>query len=232
MRFPSIPALATAASLSLLGALTPALAVPDGPISEAAPVSAVTPEGAMAARLAYNLGYEDFEKAQAEEIQGQKLTGSKAKASAAKVKEELALARTKFEEAAKAEPTMKEAWNLVGYTSRRLGEYDKSLAAYEKALALNPTYSEAIEYRAEAYLALGRLDDVKSAYMTLFASSRSHATVLMQGMQKWVTEHRKPPAGITAADLEGFSQWVEERAAVAQQTASLSPDHTALRRWD
>ena len=46
---------------------------------------------------------------------------------------------------------MPPAW--LPATSRRLGEYDRSLAAYEKALALSPDYPEAIEYRAEAYLA-------------------------------------------------------------------------------
>ena len=223
-----------AASAMLLAAagVSPAWAVPDGPIGDAAPVTAAPLDGAMAARLAYNFGYETFEKARAEEIQGAKLSGAKAKASAAKVQELFAQARVKFEEAAKADPTTKEAWNLIGYTSRRLGEYEKSLAAYEKALALNPTYTEAIEYRAEAYLALNRLDDVKSAYMTLFGSSRAHAAVLMDGMQKWVAQRRKQPDGIAASDIDGFAQWVEERAAVAQQTASLGTDKTMVRRWD
>lgn len=223
----------TAAAVALLAALSaPAWAVPDGPISDAAPVAAVAPDAAMQARLAYNLGYEEFEKAQAEEAAGKALSGAKAKASAAKVKEGLAQARVKFQEAAKADPSTKEAWNMIGYTSRRLGDYEKSLAAYEKALELNPNYSEAIEYRAEAYLALNRLDDVKNAYMTLFLTSRPHAGVLMQGMQKWVAERRKQAAGVGAAELDGFAKWVEGRAAVAEQTASLSLDHTVVRRWD
>jgi len=226
-------ALASAVTLVLAGALTPAFAVPDGPIAEATPAGAApAPEGAMAARLAYNLGYEEFEKAQAEEILGQKLTGPKAKASADKVRAGFTAARAKFEDAAKADPTTKEAWNLIGYTSRRLGEYEKSLAAYEKALALNPAYTEAIEYRAEAYLALYRVDDAKTAYMTLFASSRSHAAVLMESMQKWVAERRRQPAGVAAADVDAFAKWVEERATVAQQTASLDLDRTVVRSWN
>jgi len=233
MNASSVTTLATAALLALAGASTPAFAVPDGPISDAkAPAAAPPLEGAMAARLAYNLGYEDFEKAQAEEILGQKLTGATAKASADKVRASFSAARAKFEDAAKADPSTKEAWNLIGYTSRRLGEYDKSLAAYEKALALNPNYSEAIEYRAEAYLALNRVDDAKAAYMTLFASSRSHATVLMDSMQKWVAERRKQPAGVAAADLDAFAQWLAERATVAQQTASLSLDKQVVRAWN
>lgn len=220
------------AALLLAGLAAPALAVPDGPLADAAPVTAVAPDAAMQARIAYNLGYETFEKAKAEEAAGEALTGAKARASAAKVKEGFAQARVKFEESAKADPSTKEAWNMIGYTSRRLGDYEKSLAAYEKALELNPTYSEAIEYRAEAYLALNRLDDVKTAYMTLFLTSRPHAGVLMQGMQKWVAERRKQRGTVTAQDLDTFAQWVDERAAVAQQTASLAPDHQAVRHWD
>ena len=230
--FAGVLAVSIAAAVLLTGLSGPALAVPDGPISQAAPVAAAAPDAAMQARLAYNLGYEVFEKTQAEETAGQSLTGAKAKASLAKVKEGFAQARVKFEEAATADPSTKEAWNMIGYTSRRLGEYEKSLAAYEKALALNPSYSEAIEYRAEAYLALNRLDDVKNAYMTLFLTSRAHASVLMQGMQKWVAERHKQRAGVSAEDLESFAKWVNDRAAVAQQTASLSLDHTVVRHWD
>jgi tetratricopeptide (TPR) repeat protein len=209
-----------------------ALAVPDGPISAAAPVTAVAPDAAMQARLDYNLGYEQFEQVQAAELAAQALGGAKAKAAAKATLEGYAQARLKFEAAAKGDPSVKEAWNMIGYTSRRLADYDRSLAAYEKALELNPAYSEAIEYRAEAYLALNRLDDVKTAYMTLFLTSRAHAGVLMQGMQKWVAEHRRQRAGVAAADLDGFAQWVQDRAAVAQQTVSLGPDQTAVRRWD
>jgi tetratricopeptide (TPR) repeat protein len=209
-----------------------AWAVPDGPIADAKPVTAVAPEGAMAARLAYNVGYEDFEKAQATEAAAAKLTGAPAKAAQAQALQSYATARKQFEAATKADPSLKEAWNLVGYTSRRLGEYDKSLAAYERALALNPTYSEAIEYRAEAYLALNRLDDAKAAYLTLLANARPHAAVLLQSMQQWLAERRKQPAGVAAADLDAFARWVDERAAVASQTASLAPGFVPVRRWD
>lgn len=227
--------LSAAAVLSTLAAALalPAFAVPDGPLADAKPAgTAPAPEGAMAARLAYNVGYEDFEKAQAEEKLGAMVSGAKAKASADKARASYAAARVKFEEAVKADATLKEGWNLIGYTSRRLGEYEKSLAAYERALALDPAYGEAIEYRAEAFLALNRLDDAKAAYMTLFASARNHAAVLMDSMQKWVAERRKAPAGVAAADLDAFAKWVAERSTVAQQTASLNLDRTAVRSWN
>ena len=230
-RLPSIIC-TTAVTAALLLSAAPARAVPDGPIADAKPVTAVAPEGAMAARLAYNVGYEVFEKTQLEEAASVGLTGAKAKAAQAKMLAGYREARERFDAAAKADPSVKEAWNLVGYTNRRLGDYEASLAAYEKALALNPTYSEAIEYRGEAYLALNRVDDAKTAYMTLFAGSRAHAAILLSAMRAWVIERRARPAGLAKADVDALAQWIEERASVAQQTASLSPDVVVVRRWD
>jgi tetratricopeptide (TPR) repeat protein len=222
MKYPLSTVVAT--GLSALLSAAPAFAVPDGPLGELTmPGAAAAPDGAMAARLAYNLGYDEFEKAQAKEKQG-------AKADA--LRPHFTAARVKFEEATKADPALKEAWNLVGYTSRRLGDYDRSLAAYEKALALDPSYGEAIEYRAEAYLALNRIDEAKSAYLGLLASARNHADVLMDAMRRWVADHRRAPGGVAAADIDAFAKWVEERGAIAQQTASLNLDRSVVRRWD
>ena len=210
---------------AIAGALLagPAFAIPDA--TGQIPTTAEAPEGAMAARLAYNLAFEQFEKTRATEQ-----AGARPKAQA-KLLDSYREARTGFEAAAKADPTMKEAWNLIGYTSRRLGEYDRSLEAYEKALALSPDYPEAIEYRAEAYLALGRIDDAKAAYLTLFGSSRSTAGVLLQAMQAWVAERRKEPGALGREQIDAFAQWVGERAALAQQTAALSGDTQVLRDW-
>ena len=206
-----------------LGLASTAQAVPDGPLEVATPVAAA-PDGAMTARLAYNLGYDEFEKAQAEE--------KKPKPAQDKLKAAFAAARVKFEEATKADPSLKEAWNLVGYTRRRLADYERSLAAYEKALALDPSYGQAIEYRAEAFLALNRLDDAKSAYLTLLASARNHADVLLESMRRWVAERRRAPGGVASADVDAFAKWVEERSSIARQTASMNLDRAVVRSWD
>ena len=209
------------------------LAVPDatGAVTST-PAPDISADAAMSARLNYNLGFELFEKTQAAEKQAATLSGAKAKAAHQQALDGYAEARLRFEEAAKADPNVKEAWNLIGYTSRRLGDYERSLAAYDKALALNPTYPEAIEYRAEAYLALNRLDDVKTAYLALFAAAPEQAAVLLASMRSWVAERRRAPAGVSAADLDAFAAWVEERAGVAQQTAALRHDTAAVRPWN
>ena len=208
----------------------PLLAVPDatGAVTTAPDLSA---DAVMTARLNYNLGFEQFEKTQAEEKQAAMLKGAKAKAALQKVMEGYAAARVRFETTVVADPSAKEAWNLIGYTSRRLGEPERALEAYEKALALNPVYPEAIEYRAEAYLALNRLEDAKTAYLALFATSPAHAKVLLAAMQTWVTERRRKPEGVAKPDVEAFAGWVEERAGVAQQTAAWRDPGAALRDW-
>lgn len=143
-------------------------------------------------------------------------------------------ARQYFVGAVHDQAGMYDAWNYIGYTSRKLGDYNDSLAAYEEAIRLKPGFPEAIEYRGEAYLALNRLEDAKAAYMALFAEARPLADELMTAMQKWLDQRRSDAAGVAAGDIETFSQWLAERTAIARQTASLavdSPAHAAGAAW-
>jgi tetratricopeptide (TPR) repeat protein len=134
------------------------------------------------------------------------LKGAEARANEAEVRKGYAEAREKFRAAAAANPAMKEAWNMVGYTSRQLGEYAVSLEAYDKALALTPDYPEAIEYRAELFLLTGKFDQVKAAYAQLLQSSPSYAAVLKESMRGWVA--RKDAPGSKAAGRDEFASWV------------------------
>ncbi|TDR82959.1 tetratricopeptide repeat protein [Paludibacterium purpuratum] len=45
-----------------------------------------------------------------------------------------------------------DAWNWLGYASRKAGNLPNAFAAYEKALAINPRHRGAYEYLGEAYL--------------------------------------------------------------------------------
>jgi tetratricopeptide (TPR) repeat protein len=49
-------------------------------------------------------------------------------------------------------PKNADAWNLLGYSHRKLGEYDDALGYYEKALKLKPNHVGANEYLGELYL--------------------------------------------------------------------------------
>ena len=88
---------------------------------------------------------------------------------------------------------MFQAWGSLGYAYRVTGNYPASLEAYAKALEIQPAYTPAIEYRAEAYLGLGRLDEVKSAYMTLFNSDRKRADELDERDRPMAREEERRP---------------------------------------
>jgi tetratricopeptide (TPR) repeat protein len=147
-----------------------------------------------------------------------------------KAKRQYENARGYFAAALQRKADMYEAWNYVGYTSRKLGEYEKALQSYNEALRLNPSYAEAIEYRGEAYLGLNRIDDAKNAYMQLFQSSRPLADQLMAAMQKYVSDRRA--AGNAAPEVDALAQWIDERSNIARQTASLATDAPVMHSWD
>ena len=44
------------------------------------------------------------------------------------------------------------AWNYLGFSLRNLQQFDDALAAYEKALQINPKHKGALEYLGELFL--------------------------------------------------------------------------------
>ncbi len=186
-------------ALTLVAWLPLAYAIPDANGELVLPDAAgAADDPAMSARLNYNVGFEKFEKTMQLEA---------GKGDPAAMRQGFSAAREKFRAAAAADPDMKEAWNLIGYTSRRLGEYTESLKAYETALKLQPDYPEATEYLAELYLLTGRLDEAKASFTKLLKLSPSYAGVLLQSMRDWVKTARKDPAA-NAAQRDDFSKWV------------------------
>jgi tetratricopeptide (TPR) repeat protein len=173
------------------------------------------------AKFAYNSGVRAVNKADKYEAAADKATDPRKKEKASKeALEQYQSASKKFEQAVQYMPSMYEAWNYVGYTHRKLGDYTGALAAYDRALTLKPSYPEAIEYRGEAYLRLKRLDDAKQAYLDLFAGNRTLADKLLGSMKTWLDTERS--AGADPAGVEEFSKWVQERSQIAGQTAALT----------
>jgi tetratricopeptide (TPR) repeat protein len=197
------------ASALLLAFASVALAVPDESGNLVTPgeaEAAVSGDGAMASRLNYNVGFERFEQARRLEMEGGSLKGAAAKQNETEVLQGMREAREKFRAATVANAAMKEAWNMVGYTSRRLGDYQESLAAYDKALALAPDYPEAVEYRAELFVLTGKFEEAKAAHAQLQKSSPSYADVLKQSMRDWAK--RKDAPGSDAPGRDAFVAWV------------------------
>jgi tetratricopeptide (TPR) repeat protein len=186
-----------------------------------------TPEQIAAAK--YNDGLKLQEKADglSKEVEGatDAKKREKVESNARKAYEK---ARGNYETAVKQDPKLYQAHGALGYVRRRLGDYEGSLAAYAKALELNPGYTPAIEYRGEAFLGLGRLEDAKSAYMQLFSADRKRADELSTAMGKWVEARKKDPAGVDPRTVEEFSGWLSERLEIARQVTVLAaPDS----RW-
>jgi tetratricopeptide (TPR) repeat protein len=202
---------------------------PSGGGSFNMPERQMTPE--EQAKQAYNQGVRAVKAADKLAKSAEETTDEKKKAKVLdKAKHQYENARGYFASALQRKVDMYEAWNYVGYTSRKLGEYDKALQAYDEALRLNPNYGEAIEYRGEAYLALNRIEDAKNAYMLLFQGQRPLADQLMVAMQKWVTDRKA--AGNAAPEVDALAQWIDERSNIARQTASLATDAPAVAHWN
>lgn len=66
-----------------------------------------------------------------------------------------------LDEVTTAQPRNADAWNYMGFSYRQLNDYDQALAAYEKALAINPDHRGANEYLGELYLKMGKVDKAK-----------------------------------------------------------------------
>ena len=49
-------------------------------------------------------------------------------------------------------------WNLLGFSYRKMGDFDLAWDAYERALTLNPNHRGANEYLGELYLQQGQID--------------------------------------------------------------------------
>jgi tetratricopeptide (TPR) repeat protein len=126
-------------------------------------------------------------------------------------------------EAVKADPKNYKAQNELGYALRKTGHYKEAIAAYDTALGLNGAFLPAVEYRAEAYLAVGQLASVKEAYMKLFRNDRKLADQLMTAIDAHLA---KQPAGEGNAE---FADWVKERKDLAKAGADLSQNNT--RSW-
>ena len=141
-----------------------------------------------------------------------------------KAKLEKKVARTfesavrEFRAATRQNPAMFQAYSGMGYALRRTGQFEESLVAYNKALELEPNYTEAIEYRAEAYLAPNRIDEAKAAYEILVQKNQKHAQELLEAMKKWIATRKADPAGLTTQQVNEMERWIDQRASTMSDT--------------
>jgi len=185
-----------------------------------APVE-VKPE--KAAAKAYAAGTKTMAKAHELEDAIAKASDPDKKAKAvSKLEDAYGKALDQFTEVLRNKNDMYDAWNQIGYVHLRFGAFRESIDDYNHALALKPDLLEATQHRGEAFLGIDRLDEAKAAYMDLFFHARPMADQLMVGMQAWLQSHRAAANGMSAASIDAFDKWVQEREGIAKTTASTN----------
>lgn len=94
-----------------------------------------------------------------------------------------------------------EAWNLVGYCARKLGDYPKAFAAYEKCLDVKPDYAPAREYLGEAYLERGEPKKAREQLLLLerLGEAEEEASRLFAAIQAYEKAHPETGAAPGAA---------------------------------
>ena len=210
-------AVATAAGLSAAGTQ---------PVEQEAP--AKTPEEEAVEH--YNRGLQFAKKAEGFAEKAMMAEGADREKLAKKAAKQWAASAREHDTAVKKNPKMHEAHSGLGYALRKAGQYDESLAAYNRALALEPRFGEAIEYRAETYLALGKLGEAREAYLALFAGDRKLADQLMVAMKEWIKAREADPQGVSAEALSEMADWLRQREQVATQTSELTLEGSS-RSW-
>ncbi|HEY2955290.1 MAG TPA: tetratricopeptide repeat protein [Candidatus Eisenbacteria bacterium] len=175
----------------LLGGLAapPAFASFGGSKSEEPPrpetgISSVSLTPRQEAERLYADAYDEITKAKKDLEEG------KEKNAAKKFKKAL----DRGERAVSFDAKYHEAWNLVGYAARKLKDYDRALAAYEKCLALKPDYAPAREYLGEAYVELGKLDKAHEqlAWLERAAAATTEARDLKKAIADYEAAHGAP----------------------------------------
>ncbi len=178
----------------------------------------------------YNAGLKLRDKALALQKEAAQASNEKDRAKLEKkAQQEFDKAIAQFRKATEKNAMFHEAHSDLGFALRKTGDYPAALQAYDRALSLAPAYTPAVEYRAEAYLGLDRVEDAKQAYMVLFAGDRGRADELLRAMKGWVEERRAAPGSLTPDALQEFSSWVTQREELAGQTPSVS--ELQQRQW-
>jgi tetratricopeptide (TPR) repeat protein len=147
------------------------------------------------AEESYALAYEEIGKAKKD------LEDGKAKNAEKKFRRAI----ERCEKAVLFDERYHEAWNMLGYSARKVGDYDKAFKAYDRCLAIKPDYAPAREYLGEAWLEKG---DAKQARVQLVWLERLGANeelkMLKASYDTWVAAHPEsaptPAAAPSSAD--------------------------------
>lgn len=146
-----------------------------------------------------------------------------------KANKAFAKAASHFKKVLQHDPRHYEAANELGYSLRKTGDYQNAVGAYNYALQLKPDFLEAIEYRGEAFVALGLFEQARKSYLRLYRENQTLAAQLMSAMSKWAENRRASEAALTEPE-QAFADWIAERQRLVGFSAN--PDaETSAQRW-
>ncbi|MFK7914435.1 MAG: tetratricopeptide repeat protein [Pseudomonadales bacterium] len=115
-----------------------------------------------------------------------------------------------YKKVLQADPRHYKAANELGYALRKSGDFRNAVGAYNYALQMKPDFLEAIEYRGEAFIALGYFNEARSAYLRLYREDQNLAIELMAAMTQWVETRSDQAEPLNEAE-QGFADWITER---------------------
>lgn len=157
----------------------------------------------------YKRGLRERDSAWEHETKAKKANSEKKRAkSLAKARKDWRDAARHFRSAIEEYEEHYQAHASLGYALRKLGDYDASVAAYDRALEIKPAYAEAIEYRGEAYLGLGRVKDAARSYRRLVQLDPEKADLLWSAMESWLAT-ATDDASADPAKQEWLQRFVE-----------------------
>lgn len=55
-----------------------------------------------------------------------------------------------------------DAWNLIGYSNRKLGNFEEAGKAYRKALKYDPNHKGALEYQGQLFVSLNDMQNAQA----------------------------------------------------------------------
>ncbi len=91
-----------------------------------------------------------------------------------------------FQNAISMKSDYAEAYNMLGFCTRKLGDLTKAIGYYETALKLKPNFPEAREYFGEAYLENGDLTKAVQQYVWLQKRHDKNADELLDKISDYV----------------------------------------------
>ena len=91
-----------------------------------------------------------------------------------------------FQNAISMKSDYAEAYNMLGFCTRKLGDLNKAIGYYETALKLKPNFPEAREYFGEAYLEQGNLAKAVQQYVWLQNRGDKNAKELLDKISDYV----------------------------------------------